>query len=151
MLAASSVRISSTRRVKRAGVSGRMSVVCPHSAIIVCLAASTLSLISPEVAACWNSIDARRPSLPATQQQLTGVHQSDKYNDAGQKSFTLCEIFLASIVNVDTYSSLGSIVNTNGGTYSEVKIMIGKVRAALLVLNKIWKCRGMSIPTKLRI
>ena len=41
-------------------------------------------------------------------------------------------------------------MDTNGGTYFEVRAMIGEARAAFVVLNKIWKSRETSIPTKLR-
>ena len=42
-------------------------------------------------------------------------------------------------------------MDTNGGTGSDVRDRIGKARATFVVLNKIWKSREKSIPTKLCI
>ena len=41
-------------------------------------------------------------------------------------------------------------MDTNGGTFSDVRVKIWKARAAFIVLNKIWKSSD-SIPAKLRI
>ena len=40
-------------------------------------------------------------------------------------------------------------MDTNGGTDSDVRARIGKARAAMIVLNKIWKPRDISISIKL--
>ena len=45
---------------------------------------------------------------------------------------------------VQPFTYLGSIMDTNGGTDSDV-------RAAFIVLHTMCKCREMSIPTKLHI
>ena len=52
---------------------------------------------------------------------------------------------------VQSFTYLGSIVDTNGETDSDVRARTGKARAAFTVLNQIWKSREMSIQTKLHI
>ena len=44
---------------------------------------------------------------------------------------------------------LGSIMDTNGRIDNDVRARIGKAMAALIMFNKIWKSREISIPTKL--
>ena len=49
------------------------------------------------------------------------------------------------LYEVQSFTYLGSIVDTNGGTGSDVRARIGKARAAFIVLNKIWKSGEMPI------
>ena len=55
------------------------------------------------------------------------------------------------VEDVSSFTYLGSIVNTNGGTDEDVKARIGKVRTAFNTLHKIWKSRDKTTSTKLRI
>ena len=52
---------------------------------------------------------------------------------------------------VQSFMYLGSIMDTNRGTDSEVRARIGKARAASTVFNKTWNSREISIPTELLI
>lgn len=52
---------------------------------------------------------------------------------------------------VTSFTYLGSIVNTTGGTEEDVKCRIGKARSAFHQLRNIWKSREITAKTKLRI
>ena len=45
------------------------------------------------------------------------------------------------IEEVSTFTNLGSIISTNGGTEDDVKARIGKARAAFNILHKVWRAR----------
>ena len=55
------------------------------------------------------------------------------------------------IEDVTSFTYLGSIVDTNGGTDQDFKIRIGKARTAYILLRKIWNLRELSRPIKIRI
>ena len=55
------------------------------------------------------------------------------------------------IEDVTSFTNLGSIVDTSGGTDQDIKIRIGKARTAYILLRKIWNSRELSRPTKFRI
>ena len=55
------------------------------------------------------------------------------------------------IEDVTSFTYLGSIVDTTGGTDQDIKIRIGKARTAYILLRKIWNSRELSRPTKIRI
>ena len=55
------------------------------------------------------------------------------------------------IEGVTSFTYLGSIVDTTGGTDQDIKIRIGKARTAYILLRKIWNSRELSRPTKIRI
>ena len=46
------------------------------------------------------------------------------------------------IEDVTSFTYLGSIVDTTGGTDQDIKIRIGKARTAYILLRKIWNSRG---------
>ena len=46
---------------------------------------------------------------------------------------------------------MGSIVSTDGGTEEDVKARLGKARVAFHMLDKLWKSKIISRPTKLKI
>ncbi|XP_070206237.1 uncharacterized protein [Littorina saxatilis] len=52
---------------------------------------------------------------------------------------------------VDNFTYLGSIVDKQGGTDVDVRVRIGKARAAFLQLKNVWASADLSINTKLRI
>ena len=52
---------------------------------------------------------------------------------------------------ITSFTSLGSVVSTTGGTDENVKIGIGKARAAFITLSNIWKSREITKATKLKI
>ncbi|KAK7109158.1 hypothetical protein V1264_013249 [Littorina saxatilis] len=52
---------------------------------------------------------------------------------------------------VDNFTYLGSIVDKQGGTDVDVRVRIGKARAAFLQLKNVWGSADLSINTKLRI
>ncbi|KAK7095834.1 hypothetical protein V1264_005198 [Littorina saxatilis] len=52
---------------------------------------------------------------------------------------------------VDNFTYLGSVVDKQGGTDADVRVRIGKARAAFLQLKNVWASADLSINTKLRI
>ncbi|KAK7097424.1 hypothetical protein V1264_004408 [Littorina saxatilis] len=52
---------------------------------------------------------------------------------------------------VDNFTYLGSVVDKQGGTDVDVRVRIGKARAAFLQLKNVWASADLSINTKLRI
>ena len=52
---------------------------------------------------------------------------------------------------VDNFTYLGSVVDLKGGTDADVKVRIGKARAAFSQLKNIWSSKDLSTRTKLRI
>nr|KAG5704568.1 hypothetical protein BaRGS_031832 [Batillaria attramentaria] len=55
------------------------------------------------------------------------------------------------IREVESFVYLGSVVDGQGGTDRDVTARIGKARAAMVMLKKIWASKVVSIRTKLRI
>ena len=55
------------------------------------------------------------------------------------------------IETVDKFTYLGSIVDVNGGTDSDVKSRINKARHAFAILKPIWKSRKITLRTKIRL
>ena len=53
--------------------------------------------------------------------------------------------------DVESYTYLGSNIDTEGGTNKDVKIRIQKARGNFIALSKIWKAREIKTNTKLRI
>jgi hypothetical protein len=52
---------------------------------------------------------------------------------------------------VDSFTYLGSILDTQGGTEADVKARINKARVAFMQLKNIWSSRDLSINTKIRL
>ena len=52
---------------------------------------------------------------------------------------------------VTSFTYLGSIVDTTGGTEADIKARIGKARTAFIQLQKVWKANKLSLKTKLRL
>ncbi|VDP43343.1 unnamed protein product [Schistosoma margrebowiei] len=53
--------------------------------------------------------------------------------------------------DVKTFTYLGSIIDEQGGSDADVKVWIGKARAAYLQLRNIWNSKQLSTNTKVRI
>ena len=53
--------------------------------------------------------------------------------------------------NVESFTYLGSIISTTGGSEEDINNRIKKARSSYAILNKVWKCRGISRDTKVRI
>ena len=53
------------------------------------------------------------------------------------------------IDDVTTFTSLGSKMSNKGGTEEDMQARIGKAQAAFVVLNKIWRSKGITKKTKL--
>ncbi|VDP20717.1 unnamed protein product [Schistosoma margrebowiei] len=53
--------------------------------------------------------------------------------------------------DVKTFTYLGSIIDEHGGSDADVKVPIGKVRAAYLQLRNVWNSKQLSTNTKVRI
>ena len=53
--------------------------------------------------------------------------------------------------SVNKFTYLGSVVDTTGGSASDIKARMGKARAAFISLNKVWKDHTRSLKTKLRL
>ena len=56
-----------------------------------------------------------------------------------------------SLDEVDTFTYLGSGVDSTGGTDEDMKVRICKARGAFVMLNKILKDMTISLNTKLRL
>ena len=52
---------------------------------------------------------------------------------------------------VESFRCLGSIVDTRGGTYADVKTRISKARAAFHILINAWKSRVIDKTTIIRL
>ena len=52
---------------------------------------------------------------------------------------------------VDSFTYLGSIVNTQGGTEADVKSRIGKARSAFIQMRNVWSSKEISRQTKIRL
>ena len=52
---------------------------------------------------------------------------------------------------VESFTYLGSIINKEGGTDTDVKARIGKSRAAFLQVKNIWRSKEVQQQTKIRI
>ncbi len=52
---------------------------------------------------------------------------------------------------VESFTYLGSIIDKKGGTDADVRVRIGKARAAFLQLKNVWSSRELSQHTKVRI
>ena len=55
------------------------------------------------------------------------------------------------IQEVDSFTYLGSIIDKQGGTDSDVTARVGKARAAFIILKNIWASREIATATKVRI
>lgn len=51
---------------------------------------------------------------------------------------------------VESFSYLGSIINTEGGTDADIKVRIGKARAAFIQLKNIWRSKEIQQTNKNR-
>ena len=71
-----------------------------------------------------------------------------KVNDA---SATPIKLEGVALEEVESFTYLGSIVDKQGGTDADVKIRIGKARAAFLQLKNIWTSSELSANTKIRL
>ncbi|VDP55098.1 unnamed protein product [Schistosoma margrebowiei] len=54
-----------------------------------------------------------------------------------------------SLEDVKTFTYLGSIIDEHGGSDADVKVRIGKARAAYLQLRNVWNSKQLSTNTKL--
>ena len=52
---------------------------------------------------------------------------------------------------VNSFTYLGSILDEQGGTESDVTARVGKARAAFIILRNIWSSKEISLTTKVRI
>ena len=52
---------------------------------------------------------------------------------------------------VEEFTYLGSIVNEQGGTDTDVRVRIGKARVAYLQLKNIWSAKDLAVTTKIKI
>ena len=52
---------------------------------------------------------------------------------------------------VDSFTYLGSIIDTQGGTDADVRVRIGKARSSFKQLKKVWNCNNLTLHTKVRI
>ena len=52
---------------------------------------------------------------------------------------------------VDSFTYLGSIIDIQGGTDADIRVRIGKARAAFKQLKKLWSCINLILQTKVRI
>ena len=55
------------------------------------------------------------------------------------------------IQEVDSFTYLGSILDTQGGTDRDVTARVGKARAAFIILKNIWASKQIAMSTKVRI
>ena len=53
--------------------------------------------------------------------------------------------------NVKEFPYLGNVVDTHGGTDKDALTRIGKARAVVIMLKKVWAPKELSVRTKLRI
>ncbi|VDO91420.1 unnamed protein product [Schistosoma margrebowiei] len=53
--------------------------------------------------------------------------------------------------DVKTFTYLGGIIDEHGGSDADVKVRIGKARAAYLQLRNVWNSKQLSTNTKVRI
>ncbi|VDP23669.1 unnamed protein product [Schistosoma margrebowiei] len=70
-----------------------------------------------------------------------------KYNMQNTDTITLGE----TLVDVETFTYLGSIIDEQGGFYADVKERIGKTSATFLQLKNIWNSKQLSINIKITI
>ena len=52
---------------------------------------------------------------------------------------------------VDAFKYLGSTLTKNGRSSTEIKTRIGAATSAMAKLNKIWRSKDISFPTKLKL
>ncbi|KAK3770067.1 hypothetical protein RRG08_043223 [Elysia crispata] len=64
-----------------------------------------------------------------------------------------CLDFLEDVAleEVESFTYLGSIVDKKGGTDADVRVRIGKARAAFKQLKNVWKASKLTKNTKLRL
>ena len=55
------------------------------------------------------------------------------------------------VEEVEDFCYLGSTLTVDSGCDKEIRIRIGKANAAFGKLEKIWKCNGCSVKTKIRL
>ena len=53
--------------------------------------------------------------------------------------------------NVDNFTYLGSVITTTGGSEEDINNRLKKARSSFGMLGKVWKCRGISRDTKVRL
>jgi len=71
-----------------------------------------------------------------------------KVNTTAQAPITVSD---KPIREVESFTYLGSNVDKQGGTDSDIKSRIGKARSAFIMLKNIWASKEIRISTKLRI
>ena len=80
------------------------------------------------------------------------IHQGKskvlKVNSINASPITIEE---KALEEVGSFTYLGSIVDTQGGTDADVKTRINKARTAFLQLKNIWASRNLSVHTKIRL
>ena len=52
---------------------------------------------------------------------------------------------------LNSFTYLGSVVDTQGGTDADVRARIGKARAVFLQLKNVWSSKDLTLQTKIRI
>ena len=55
------------------------------------------------------------------------------------------------ILDVESFTYIGSIINKTGGTEEDIKSRIGKARHVFVTLEPVWNSRNIIIKTKLNI
>ena len=55
------------------------------------------------------------------------------------------------IENVASFPYLRSVIAVDGGTERDVMVRTGKARTAFLLLRPVWRCKEISLRTKLMI
>ncbi|VDP20805.1 unnamed protein product [Schistosoma margrebowiei] len=89
--------------------------------------------------------------LSQTQQQMQEKTNSVAATSAAIACTDPITIDGEDLVDVKTFTYLGSIIDEQGGSDADVKARIGKARAAYLQLRNIWNSKQLSTNTKVRI
>jgi hypothetical protein len=108
----------------------------------IALLSHTHSQIQDKITAVDNAAGQTglRISITKTQVLKINATQNEPLKIKGQN-----------LEEVETFTYLGSKVNTRGGAEEDVKARICKARAVFGVISKIWKSKTLSTATKLKI
>ena len=55
------------------------------------------------------------------------------------------------VKEVENFRYLGSVVSKDGSASDDIKVRIGKASGAFASMTKVWRCRSLSLKTKIRI
>ncbi|CAH8845511.1 unnamed protein product [Trichobilharzia szidati] len=78
--------------------------------------------------------------------KIPGQHQQPQ-----QQQQTAISINGRNLKETTSFTYLGSIVSTTGGTDEDIKARIGKARQAFITLKSVWRSTALSIKNKIRI